>query len=470
MKFIKTVFLTLTAIMFFFISCKKEYSYEDGNAGQANGTWQFNNGGTQYIGNVDLASIEEVSGTKVLTITGKSLDGLQDFTLRLYTTDSFIVTSYLATLSQVEFDYAASTKTIFTGDFLSGELTVNITSLANNNITGTFSGIVEDSTGSQTQINLGTFSSDIDLSNNGSGQGGTQSAGTLGAAPDTCSPVIISGTYRAGTALTASNTVQVQVNVTTPGTYIIASNSVNGINFFKAGTFTTPGVQNVILAGSGTPQSEGIQYFSVTYGNSNCTFALAFLPGTLPVSDYLPTTIGSNWAYALEGGSASDSIAARVIAYAPTIAGNVFVSFVTEDIPFSGAADTTYFRKSVNDYYTYHNVSDIFQFDEPVYGEYIFLNDAVPTGTSTRSSDFTGTSGGFPVTGFIQVTILEKAVPVTIGAFNFSDVIKVKYEYFITDVPGIPLLTEERWFARGVGLIYDDLQFFSYKIGRYTVL
>ena len=93
--------------------------------------------------------------------------------------------------------------------------------------------------------------------------------------------------------------MRVQVNVTTPGTFIIATNSVNGVNFFKAGTFTTTGVQNVILQGNGTPQNQGVQYFTVTYGTSNCTFQVTFLPGTVPTGDYFPTTIGSNWAYGL---------------------------------------------------------------------------------------------------------------------------------------------------------------------------
>ena len=73
-------------------------------------------------------------------------------------------------------------------------------------------------------------------------------------------------------------------------------------------------------------------------------------------------------------------------------------------------------------------------------------------------------------TGFIDTTISAKAVPATIGTLIFSDVIKVTYQYFLS--PAIPVATEERWFARGVGLIYDNLNspFISnpiiYNIGR----
>ena len=159
------------------------------------GTWQFVNSAIQYIGNIDSAFIQNVSGTKVLTLAGKSLTGQENFRIRLYSTDSFTTTGYLASLSQNDFDYFTSSKTIFKGDVLAGEFTVNITSLSNNNITGTFSGLAEDSTGAQTQITLGTFTSSIDLSNNGSS---STSTGTLGANPDTCTPIVLAGTFKQG--------------------------------------------------------------------------------------------------------------------------------------------------------------------------------------------------------------------------------------------------------------------------------
>ena len=59
------------------------------------------------------------------------------------------------------------------------------------------------------------------------------------------------------------------------------------------------------------------------------------------------------------------------------------------------------------------------------------------------------------MSAFIKMTILEKGVPVTIGSFNFQDVIKVQYEYFITGDPN-PVETDERWFAKNVGEIHDS--------------
>ena len=57
--------------------------------------------------------------------------------------------------------------------------------------------------------------------------------------------------------------------------------------------------------------------------------------------------------------------------------------------------------------------------------------------------------------------------PVTIGAFNFPDVIKVKYEIFCYREP-TSLETDERWFAKNVGEIYqsgsDNTSVFIYNI------
>lgn len=70
------------------------------------------------------------------------------------------------------------------------------------------------------------------------------------------------------------------------------------------------------------------------------------------------------------------------------------------------------------------------------------------------------------------MTLLEKAVPVTIGTFNFPDVIKVKYEFFITGSP-IPIETDERWFAKNVGEIHfdfnDGVNAAGYDVGKYQV-
>jgi hypothetical protein len=102
---------------------------------------------------------------------------------------------------------------------------------------------------------------------------GTPAVGFLGGTPGSCTPANVSGTYTVGTALvSAANTVQIQVNVTTLGVYSIATNTVNGISFAASGSFTVLGAQALTLNGIGTPTAGGTQNFIVTFGTSSCNF------------------------------------------------------------------------------------------------------------------------------------------------------------------------------------------------------
>src|SRR5687768_46508 len=72
----------------------------------------------------------------------------------------------------------------------------------------------------------------------------------------------VSGLYTTGIPLDASNTVSVQVNVTSPGTYSIITSTISGIKFSDEGSFTNTGIQTITLKGSGTPSHTGSIIFS----------------------------------------------------------------------------------------------------------------------------------------------------------------------------------------------------------------
>jgi hypothetical protein len=103
---------------------------------------------------------------------------------------------------------------------------------------------------------------------------GSMASFTLGGSPGNCTSAMLAGSYNAGTALSAANTMTVQVNVTTVGTYTISTNSVNGILFAAAGTFTATGLQNVTLIGMGTPTAAGTNNMNVTGGGSTCVVSV----------------------------------------------------------------------------------------------------------------------------------------------------------------------------------------------------
>ena len=297
-------------------------------------------------------------------------------------------------------------------------------------------------------------------------------SGTLGGGGGSCTPFAIAGVYTQGIVLDATNTVQIQVNVATLGSYNITTNTIDGVTFSNSGNFTATGVQTIFLNGTGTPINAGLHSFTVTFGTGSCTFTITFLPGTTTSGDYFPLTSNSNWTYNLVGGASTDSVHKAVIGYSPTFGSNNYNTIASYDVPSTGAFDSSYYRKPGGDYYEYVNYSNAIPFDQPTTGEFIFLKDNVASGTTWTSANISGTVGGVAITAYVKMTILAKAVPVSIATFNFADVIEMKYEYFIAGNP-VAIETDERWFAKNAGEIYSSLSNLSasasYDVGSYFI-
>ncbi len=107
----------------------------------------------------------------------------------------------------------------------------------------------------------------------GTGSSSGTAVFTYGGGTGDCTGAVLAGTYTAGTALTAANTVKLQVTVDTIGTYTISTAAVNGIAFSGSGTFTATGVQTITLTGTGTPVAAG--NFNFKAGSSGCSFSVA---------------------------------------------------------------------------------------------------------------------------------------------------------------------------------------------------
>jgi hypothetical protein len=113
----------------------------------------------------------------------------------------------------------------------------------------------------------------------GGSAGGTAKYSFLGGTA-ACSGAVLSGTFTAGTAATAANTVILKVTVDSIGTYSITSGSVNGVSYSGSGTFTATGTQNITLTASGTPLVAGT--FNFTTGPGGCTFSIMVNAATTP--------------------------------------------------------------------------------------------------------------------------------------------------------------------------------------------
>ncbi len=104
---------------------------------------------------------------------------------------------------------------------------------------------------------------------------GTQSGSaefTMAGQPLPCTTPLISGDYLVNTALNPSNTVTINVDVTTIGDYTISTGLINGIKFVATGMFAATGPQTITLFGTGTPLAP----ITGTYvpGREGCSFSI----------------------------------------------------------------------------------------------------------------------------------------------------------------------------------------------------
>jgi hypothetical protein len=291
--------------------------------------------------------------------------------------------------------------------------------------------------------------------------------GTLGGGPSPgiCTPATINGLYVVGVPVVAGNTVQVQANVTTVGSYTINTNTVAGISFSFTGTFAATGPQTVTLAATGTPSAAGVQTFTVTWGTSTptstCNFAIVVLP-----NDYFPRTTNSNWSYEFDDVT-NDSLIRQVIAATHTANSNTYNIFMADDDGIGPLDSSGYYRRNGGDYFEYLDFGGFVGYDGPVWGEYNMLKDNVAAATNWKTpvTGFPGTyNGGTPINLRFSMTILQKDVPIAIttstGTVTYQSVIVVEEKFEGEASPGVwvdatSLLGGygKSYYARGVGLI-----------------
>lgn len=109
-----------------------------------------------------------------------------------------------------------------------------------------------------------------------------------------CTGAVLSGTFTAGTAVTAANNITLDVTVDSIGSWTVTTGTVNGISFSGSGNFTTTGAQNIVLNASGTPEAAGTYNF--TPGANNCAFSVTVAPAASTVTgDFRARIEGVQW-------------------------------------------------------------------------------------------------------------------------------------------------------------------------------
>ncbi len=98
---------------------------------------------------------------------------------------------------------------------------------------------------------------------------------------DNCSPIIANGVYNKDQRLNDSNYIDVDLNITSPGSYNITTDTVNGYYFNATGTILNTGVVHIKLAGSGKPVIAGTDFFTIKYDTSFCEFPVTMIDTTV---------------------------------------------------------------------------------------------------------------------------------------------------------------------------------------------
>jgi hypothetical protein len=275
-----------------------------------------------------------------------------------------------------------------------------------------------------------------------------------------CTGTTPSGTYVAGTALTASNSITLNVNVTTIGTWnVTTAPAVNGMTFTGTGTFTNTGAQTITLTGSGTPAAAGTFTFTVTGATATCTFQCTVTAVAIP--DYFPRTTNGNWSYEFDG-DPDDSLLIYVIAPTRLINGNTYNLFFYND-GFPPVDTFGYYRRSGGDYFEWIDMGAYVGLDDPYWMEWTFLKDNLTTGGTWTSAQFSGpfTDQGGTTTNLTlrwEFSITGQNIPVTVNGVPYTNVIQVKQE--LRQLVGTSWLLAayfDCYFARDKGLIKQDL-------------
>ena len=268
------------------------------------------------------------------------------------------------------------------------------------------------------------------------------------------------GVYTVNSPVGPQHTVTLNVVVTTPGPWAINVAAVNGVSFSGSGTFTAATNTQVTLTASGTPlvASPPPYNYTVTSGTSTCTFSINVASAApAPNLDYVPQTSFSNWSSKLVGGTAADTTYIQVSANSKTFGPNSYKIFEVKNMGVP--TDSVYNRKNGGSYFQYID-GNLGVLTNPINKEYLVLDSTRAVNLPWRVDFGPNVAMGFPLSNIrIDAEILGKGETKTVQSIVYTNVIRVKYAYTATVIGlgDIPIAEEERWFARGIGVIRSSI-------------
>lgn len=186
-----------------------------------------------------------------------------------------------------------------------------------------------------------------------------------------CTGAAVSGTFTAGTKVTAENKVTLNIMVDSVGLYAVSTDTINGLSFSGAGVFVSTGAQTITLFANGTPIVDGIYNFAPVA--NGCTFSVTVVANG--------GGAGGTASYSFDGGTSSCTDA---------LVNGTFTAGTA-----TSSANTVVLKITVNTTGTY----------------------SISTNT-VNGIIFSG-SGNFTTTGAQTVELKASGTPVSAGNFSF---------------------------------------------------
>ncbi|MFL5741028.1 MAG: hypothetical protein ACJ75B_12475 [Flavisolibacter sp.] len=281
----------------------------------------------------------------------------------------------------------------------------------------------------------------------------------LQGSPGQCMNFSLSGNYVKNIALDTGSKLTIQVMVSTPGSYFITTDTVNGFSFSASGVWATAGLHTVTLAGQGKPVNQQNSLFTVKAGNSTCSFTVPVLvPVGVVNNDHFPLTAGSYWNYD-DLQHPGDTVSWKIVDTA-SFEGNLY-KLLQEKWRFDPPRND-YYRKAADDYFEYATVdkyTNSFQYAVPLPGLLPFLKENLTTGQNWTSDEFSAAASfGQTIIIHYRYACTDANATVTINGKAFTNVYKMETRIEIKSVNNPYGPTGEiylTYYAKGIGLIYS---------------
>jgi hypothetical protein len=330
------------------------------------------------------------------------------------------------------------------------------------------------------QVILGAFllagcSKEVSYQADSHASGPVVLGGTLVGSPGACSNTEVFGIYGQQISLDSTNKIAVDLEVPKAGTYLLSTDTVNGVYFSGLVTATGAGVLRVPLKGYGKAASAGQFTFTVKSNPSACSIVVEFFGlATGTGNDYFPMTANSRWTYKSNDplANAADTLLQLSTGKSLAIAANTYQLFT---LHFGAPLpDSAFFRKIGTDYAELGEIDVSGAGDNASPADFIFLKENAAPAEEWLSPEVGNKVGGNPVKFRLKFKILEKGRKAFVGDMVFDPVIKVRVTQQVqlsSLASWTDIMSYENWYARGIGLInvVAPAPIYGYRVIKFNV-